>query len=347
MTTVREHFGNADVNVILLNQRKYCVVDRYSYANPDLLVGIECEIERWPTDIELKHFGFNFETDGSLRNNGYEAITAPTYTKHIPYILETLFTRYKITQDNNYSNRCSTHVHVNCQDMELEQVKLLCLLYQVLERPIFGFIGHEREDNIFCVPWSQCNMSYDFARKFMADPGATARYWQKYTALNILPLRDKGTVEFRHLEGTCDIQRIVDWLNIIGSMVNYARTHDYADFKNTILEMNSISNYGAFIESVLGKYHPLLTSLPTYQQDISMGVVDCKLCLVNENTLAKKSARPPAGNPTGAVNMDFRPVPLMTQREIQEIINTAMARRPGLLDGLGDVAAADDTEQPF
>ncbi len=292
MSTIQEVFGMAPVGALLLNLKKYQVLSEYTFANPDLLVGIECEIENWPFDIEKQHFGFTFEADGSLRNNGYEAITAPTYTKHVPYILSTLFKRFNITQDNNYSTRCSTHVHVNCQNMTTEQVKMLCLLYQVLERPIFGFIGHERQDNIFCVPWSQCNMSYDFAHKFMRDPSATTRYWQKYTALNILPLRDRGTVEFRHLEGTCDIKRIVNWLNIIGSMVKFACEYSYEEFRQIILDMNSVSNYGAFIEQVLGQHAYLLTDLPTYQEDIALGVVDCKLCLISEvaNSKTKKAA---------------------------------------------------------
>ena len=188
MTTVRDYFGLVGVENLMLDAKKYTIDMDYNYANPELIVGIECEIENWPDDIAKKHFGFNFEQDGSLRNNGYEAITNPTRIKHVAYLLSTLYKRFNITQENNYSLRCSTHVHVNCQDMTIEQVKLLCLLYQVLERPIFGFIGHDRQDNIFCVPWYQCNMSLDFAEKFIRDPNGTARYWQKYTALNILPL---------------------------------------------------------------------------------------------------------------------------------------------------------------
>jgi hypothetical protein len=323
MSTIQEVFGMAPVGALILNQKKYQVLPDYTFANPDLLVGIECEIENWPFDIEKQHFGFTFEADGSLRNNGYEAITAPTYTKHVPYILSTLFKRFNITQDNNYSTRCSTHVHVNCQNMTTEQVKMLCLLYQVLERPIFGFIGHERQDNIFCVPWSQCNMSYDFAHKFMRDPSATTRYWQKYTALNILPLRDRGTVEFRHLEGTCDVKRIVNWLNIIGSMVKFACEYSYEEFRQIILDMNSVSNYGAFIEQVLGQHAYLLTDLPTYQEDIALGVVDCKLCLISEvaNSKTKKAAvRVEPANPA----FDIAEVNRWEDALIQEQRNRAM-----------------------
>jgi hypothetical protein len=281
MTIVKEYFGLNDVSDLMLKDSSYSEHDVYKAANPDLIVGIECEIEGWNTEEELRHKGFHFESDGSLRNNGMEAITKPTKSKFVPALLEGLYKHYNITNEN-YSQRCSTHIHVNCQSMTLEQVKLLALLYQVLERPIFGFIGHDRQDNIFCVPWSQCNLSVDFAHKFIYDPNYTIRSWQKYTALNLLPLRDRGTVEFRHLEGTCDLERITAWLNIIGMMHRYACEHDYTDFKSTILEMNSISNYGAFIESVLGEHCVHLISLPSYQQDISLGVIDCKLCMLSE-----------------------------------------------------------------
>ena len=281
MTTIRNYFGMDEVIHMMLKDKSYSEHPVYKLANPDLVVGVECEIEGWNVADELRHIGFHFETDGSLRNNGMEAITKPTKSKYVPALLEGLYKHFNITE-NNYSQRCSTHVHVNCQDLELEQVKLLALLYQVLERPIFGFIGHDRQDNIFCVPWSQCNLSVDFAHKFIYDPNYTVRSWQKYTALNLLPLRDRGTVEFRHLEGTCDLERITAWLNIIGMMHRYASEHDYDEFKATILDMNSISNYGAFIESVLGEHSVHLTSLPTYQQDIALGVVDCKLCMINE-----------------------------------------------------------------
>lgn len=324
MTTIRERFGVSDVSTMLLNQKKYQVLTDYTYANPDLLVGIECEIENWPFDIEQRHFGFTFEDDGSLRNNGREAITAPTYTKHVPYILKTLFDRFKITQENNYSTRCSTHVHVNCQDLTIEQVKMLCLLYQVLERPLFGFIGHERQDNIFCVPWSQCSMTSDFAYKFMNDPAVTTRYWQKYTALNILPLRDRGTVEFRHLEGTCDLKRIVNWLNLIGCMVKYARENSYEEFRETVLQMNSVSNYGAFIEQVFREYSPLLTDQPSYQEDIALGVVDCKLSLMTEVSVSKtKKSLPTAPARTVTVNVPDYPGDLNVAWETAPVVEPA------------------------
>ena len=303
MTRVIDYWGMGAVENVMLKDKSYSEHPIYKLSNPDLIVGIECEIEGWSVEDELRHVGFHFETDGSLRNNGMEAITKPTKSKYVPALLESLYKHYKITE-NNYSQRCSTHVHVNCQDMTLEQVKLLALLYQVLERPIFGFIGHDRQDNIFCVPWSQCNLSVDFAHRFIYDPNYTVRSWQKYTALNLLPLRDRGTVEFRHLEGTCDVERITAWLNIIGMMHKYAREHDYSDFKDTIMNMNSVSNYGAFIESVLGEHSRHLTSLPTYQEDISLGVVDCKLCMLSEKEKTETKSKTTAAQVVTETRVD-------------------------------------------
>jgi len=122
-----------------------------------------------------------------------------------------------------------------------------------------------------------------------------ARTWQKYTALNLIPLRDRGTLEFRHLEGTCDVERITAWINIISSMFKYAMNNTYDDFKTSIINMNSISNYGDFIHQVLGEYAVHITSQPTYQEDISVGVVDCKLCMINDANIVKKEPKPRTG----------------------------------------------------
>jgi len=169
---IKELFVIGAVSNLMIGDRNYQSHKTISMSSPDLIVGLELEIEGWEYGVP-KFVGFSFEEDGSLRNNGMEAITKPTKAKYIPRLLENFFNHFEITEDN-YSTRCSTHVHVNCQDLTTDQVQIICLLYQVLERPLFGFIGHERDGNIFCVPWNQCNLTFDFVRKFTEDPTHTA-----------------------------------------------------------------------------------------------------------------------------------------------------------------------------
>jgi len=323
---IKELFGLSDVSNLMIGDRNYSMHKTLSVACSDLIVGVELEIEGWEHGVP-RHTGFSFEEDGSLRNNGMEAITKPTKAKYIPKLLEGFFKHFEITPDN-YSGRCSTHVHVNCQDLTTDQVQIVCLLYQVLERPLFGFIGHERDGNIFCVPWNQCNLTFDFVKKFTEDPHSTARTWQKYTALNLIPLRDRGTLEFRHLEGTCDVERITAWINIISSMFKYAMNNTYDDFKTSIINMNSISNYGDFIHQVLGEYAVHITSQPTYQEDISVGVVDCKLCMINDANITKKEQKTKTARfDFGRAEAVFNPAPAPTLDDYIAAVRRADAER--------------------
>jgi len=291
MTTIKEIWNNQDVSRIMLADKWYKEHPEYKLVNPNLIVGLELEIEGWDVEEEASHRGFSFTSDGSLRGASIEAITKPTYSKFVPHLLEGFYQHFEVKQ-RNYSERCSTHVHVNCQNLTKHQLRNVCVLYQALERVLFAWIGEEREQNIFCIPWYQCNISNKFVYKFLSDTDSTVRRWQKYTALNLLPIREQGTIEFRHLEGTCDITRITAWLNIIGSIFKYACEVSYKELRATIANMNSVSNYGAFVENVFGEYSSLLTGLPAYKELLAMGIVDCKLLLVDDNRVAEDTPQP-------------------------------------------------------
>ena len=280
MTTIKDYFGVHNVSDLMIGERNYKVSPDYAFSNPNLIVGVELEIEGWNDDNPKEYKGFVFEVDNSLRNNGVEAVTLPMFSKYVPNLLTNFFKTFGITE-NNYSHRCSTHVHINAQNLHVEQVRSICVLYQALERVILSYVGNDRDNNIFCVPWHQCNISQDFVNKFTQDLNLTTRSWQKYTALNILPLRDRGTLEFRHLEGTCNVARITEWINLIGCIVRYATEVSYETIVETIVNMNTVSNYGAFVEHIFREFSTALTTLPEYEENLALGVVDCKLCLVN------------------------------------------------------------------
>lgn len=279
MTTLRELWALRDVTGMLLPDEGYTA--SLDIINQDLLVGLELEIEEWNPDAERRMRGFEFHKDGSLRGSAVEAVTKPTKSKFIPALLNEFFHKYEITPDN-YSERCSVHVHVNCQDLTTEQIKNVCVVYQAVERLLFNWVGETRENNIFCTPWYQSNMSSRFVVRFLDDPAETVRRWQKYTALNIQPLLTQGTIEFRHLEGTCDIARIATWLNFIGSIFQYATSNTYEDIRKQIINMNSVSNYAMFIDEVFGKVAQAIKDIPNYEELLSIGVVDGKLSIADD-----------------------------------------------------------------
>lgn len=251
---------------------------------PEQLVGIELEIEGW-TDILKRSFGgFSFVDDGSLRSNaqgvGIEAITLPVAIKHVPSLLNAFFKHFGM-DERNYSERCSTHVHFNVQPLTFEQLTTICLVYQTVERLLFGFVGNDREQSIFCVPWSQSNMSCSTVEKLYkaGTDSSVFRSWQKYSALNLIPVPYKGTIEFRHLHGTCDVKLITTWIAILAKIFEYAQQVDFEKAKHHIVSMNTVSNYYAWMEMVFGSYAGDLRT-PNFEEQLSVGVIDSKLMLM-------------------------------------------------------------------
>lgn len=269
---------------LMLPDKSY-TLSKEGVAAPDLIVGLELEIENWRG---APHWdGFNRHEDGSLRNNGVEFVTHPTKTKFLKNLLQDFFVKNKVTEDN-YSERCSTHVHVNCLDYTVPQLAALTLLYQTFERILFNFIGNDRDKNIFCVPWCQASITTNLANLIESGDWLQATHrWQKYTALNLASLRQRGTVEYRHLEGTCDINRIMTWVNIIAMMHEYARKIPIEDIKKTIMELNTSSAYDVFLKAVFGEYTNFL-EINNFKEAMELGVIDAKIMLYKEDTPKKE-----------------------------------------------------------
>jgi len=268
---------------------------------PDMLVGIELEIENFPVNLEHSFGGFTFTTDGSLRASdsgvGIEAITKPVAIKHVPGLLNAFYQRFGI-KESNYSERCSTHVHFNTLGLELEQVKTICLLYQTVERLLFRYIGHDRGENIFCVPWYQCNMSYNIVNQ-MATPDEAHncfRRWQKYSAMNLIPVVSQGTLEFRHLHGTCDVKLITEWISLVAKMFEYATKTPFAMAQDEIVNMNTVSNYHEWLNGVFGSLASALHS-PNFEKDLATGVIDSKLMITKKEEKPYVPYMPARRNP--------------------------------------------------
>lgn len=263
-------------------------------TNPELMMGIELEIEGLPRGADdyiddLSSKGFVVTTDESLRGVNirrtgqqtagfaYEFISKPMAQAHLIHGLEQFFKVVPCTAAN-YTDRTSVHVHVNCLDMTHEQVQCLALLYTVVEDIMFKFVGNDRDQNIYCIPWRQCRLNHDMLEKMEMHGKTAIKQWQKYTALNLLPLINQGTVEFRHMNGTCDLPRLTQWLNMIGAMFGYAKRLQLTTLIDEIKALNSTSEYHAFFGQV---FQDSLLYDEAYRESLESGVLVAKYGLIN------------------------------------------------------------------
>jgi hypothetical protein len=253
---------------------------------PTLFYGVELEIESVMDPDAWVVPGFHHEEDGSLRNSGREFITKPMTLSNLAYGLDLFKTKSGVT-DKNYSERTSIHVHTNARNLTLEQIQTILVLYQLFERMLFRFAGNDRDKNIFCVPWNQTLLNH----KIM-EGSALPKFkaWQKYTALNLLPLLTQGTLEWRHMPGHCDFKKLVDWCNIIGCFFAWVQDNSLEDTINQVIALNTNSEYEAVFGQCFGPLAGLLWG-PSSRELLEEGVLDVKLTILTRDQTKKKAAQ--------------------------------------------------------
>lgn len=262
--------------------------------SPTLLYGAELEIEN--TDAISTTSGFRAVEDGSLRNFGREYISSPMTYSNLVWCLDQFFAKNKIrsimesegvfAQNSNYSERTSIHVHTNCQDLTMDQLATLCMVYETFERVLFGFVGNHRDKNIFCVPWYETNLSHQAVLSIKENNLPKLKMWQKYTALNLLPLFNQGTIEWRHLHGTSDVELIKTWLRLIGWIYVAAMNHQFEDLQQQLTGLNTTSQYDRVLDMVFRDDADALR-LPGYQFELECGVLDMKYTLMRPQKAAQ------------------------------------------------------------
>lgn len=270
----------------------FAIPNTIKSPDPSRLFGLELEIEHAEDDWATA--GFVVEIDGSLRNSGREFISAPMTYANIDYALRRFFGGIEL-HDDNYSERTSIHVHANCQDVLLPQLTSLLMLYQVFEDVLFNWIGHDRDKNIFCVPWSQTKLTHNALADIQNFVSMTNVERNKYTALNLVPLRSLGTVEWRHMNGHGDVERILQWLRIISHLFRVATSLTHEDVVNNCINLNTTSQYDYLLDFVFQDEAAALR-VPNYRILLENGVLNMKYSLQMQQAKEDKpvkAVRPP------------------------------------------------------
>ena len=177
------------------------------------VAGIECEIE---SVISKQNFPFFVCTnDGSLRNDGVEFISSPLDKGTLLGAFRNLHAEIELNNaDDAFSNRTSTHVHINCRNITAEHARQLVLFYALFEEYFFAMVDKERRHNIHCVPLTETFLPSLYKHSLTKN----LTHWHKYTALNILPLAKQGSIEFRHLQGTNNPELLDEWLTTLDNL---------------------------------------------------------------------------------------------------------------------------------
>lgn len=273
---------------------------KFQLSDNSTYVGIEVEVENTKTTDHIlldKETGValwaNIE-DGSLRNNGREFVSIPVSGSMIEFSLNKLhefLTTNKYCYRHEFSHRTSVHVHVDMSDMTTENIASLLVTYLFVEPFLYNYAGGDRDVNIFTVPLNDCHgYIYDISQylnnyKVPDYLYGLVRRWDKYTGMNLIPLVDKNTIEFRQMSGNIDVNKLLSWLDSLLQLKLFAQNNKYKDIIKTISDINTTSEYNGFVRRIFSK-NPILCDLFTenLQERLEKTSAFVKSCLYNDKT---------------------------------------------------------------
>lgn len=308
------------------------------------LVGIEIEVENISFDsFTALPAGWMITKDQSLRNSGAEFISVPLHTSILRESLTALYLTIQRVQRKkaDFSWRTSIHTHDNVRKLTESQIAAYVSMYLMFEQPIFGFVGDNRPHSNFCVPLYETTTFGELAPWFSGEQNVAwvSENWHKYTALNLLPVcgaskyhdspkSPKGTIEWRHLKGTPDLVKLVEWQNIILSIHKYAQATTLDLTKARINQVRSPRAYAELKQEIFGTAlsekmplpdsrfpYPCVTFVkdcfshrpPAVPEDLTeTGLGEMIKKRYVEDPLAKKSRRTPSKSPPGSVKKSLK-----------------------------------------
>jgi len=215
--------------------------------------------------------------DGSLRDEGMEYKTR--FGIRVAHVYKSLCDLKAVfdanTPHHKFSERCSVHVHVDVRFLTRKQLRSLLILYTIFEKLFFAVSSPHRENNIFCIPLRSSLLTISGTE----DPCEVVGNAEKYSAFNLKTIKEFGTVEFRHHEGTANPDRLFRWILMCVLLVTAAKKLDPQELQDMVCKLKYESQYEMFLERV---FFGLKGELPYVPQDLDVAVSDAKLFFSKE-----------------------------------------------------------------
>lgn len=253
---------------IVGHRATYPTLEKHPLIVGTNLAGVEIELE----GITARAPRFNYWTakgDGSLRNRGMEFVCSSPWGGRDLYNAAIEIDGWLFTAQPEDTWRCSTHVHVDVRDMTVPQLKRMILAYAVYERILFKCSGFHRYKNNFCVALGFAQELVTTLSNAWALPdnqfiNRLTGNWDKYSSINMLPIQQFGSVEFRISEAKWRKGRLIRLVNRFLSLKEIAM-QPFEGTESEFIQMLVNTPIGKIVRKGLPKV------LPDAEMDIEMG----------------------------------------------------------------------------
>lgn len=225
------------------------------------LYGVEIEVEgvNLPTPSMLSSNIWRTEKDDSLKTEeAWEYVTpTPLSLEGVKSSLDYLALAYTANDSEVFDSiRAGVHVHMNVQDWNVKQLFTFATAYYLVEDLLIGWCGPGREGNLFCLRARDAEFVLfrilkslkEKNLKFLKDDII------RYSSLNYCSLFKYGSLEFRGMRGTGDLNLIYQWVQIIDDLRNASVQFDSP---TTVVAMMSGDGELEFLKRILPNTHHL------------------------------------------------------------------------------------------
>lgn len=253
-------------------------------------VGIEIELENISSsDLNTEYW--RSITDGSLRNSGREFVFNGPHGGTDLFLACVELDTFLSRQSPDGSWRCSTHVHVDVRDLTSEQLKNVLLTYLVYEKLLFRLSGFQRYTNNFCSAFGFAQHQLSILAQNWTQEGEqffhyVANSWDKYSALNLRPLANFGSIEFRLSAAEWRKGKLIRLANRFLSLRDFGAAWNGTQ-EELINHLASINPRDVMKKGIPPKDLP-----PSWAEDISVGVKLAYDLLAASNGVEQPSAIP-------------------------------------------------------
>ena len=217
-------------------------------------VGIEIEVEGTGV-MECKPTGnWRQEHDGSLRGDSAEFVLKnPVKREQVRRHLLNFKRIIRTAKVQDPAKRAGIHVHINMQDREFREVAQFITLYMIFEPILIRWCGADRVGNLFCLSTSDASEPLGIIRDVIQEKSLRklATDQIRYASLNLKALVVYGSLEFRSMRSTTNVDDIEQWVNILLALKDEAAQYNAP---HEIIERFSVEDSEAFFRRVLGKF---------------------------------------------------------------------------------------------
>lgn len=129
-----------------------------------------------------------------------------------------------------FSFRTSVHVHCNVQELTYPQILNVVYTYLLLEEPLATFCGRTRKGNQFALRLADAEGFMDTLQRLFREGEDAFHMFRddhvRYAALNLCAMGKYGSIEFRGMRGTLEMDVLLPWVNAIYNIREYAKAMD-------------------------------------------------------------------------------------------------------------------------